>query len=64
MNKIYTFTEFINEAKKMTKMKQEAPVKKVAKKKEEKAPVKKVAKKKIDQDGDDDTDDGDDRDDA
>lgn len=56
MNKIYTFAEFINEAKKMPKMKEEAPIKKVAKKKEEKAPAKKAAKKKIDQDGDGDMD--------
>ena len=48
MNKIYNFAEFINEAKKMPKMKEEAPAKKAAKKKEEKAPAKKAAKKKKD----------------
>jgi hypothetical protein len=54
MSKIYTFAEFINEAKKMPKMQEEKP--KAKKKKEEKAPAKKAAKKKKDQDGDGDTD--------
>lgn len=53
MNKIYTFAEFINEAKKMPKMKEEMPK---GKKKEEKAPAKKSTKKKKDQDGDGDMD--------
>ncbi len=53
MNKIYTFAEFINEAKKMPKMQEEKPK---GKNKEEKDPVKKVAKKKKDQDGDGDMD--------
>ena len=53
MNKIYTFAEFINEAKKMPKMQEEKPK---GKKKEEKSPAKKAPKNKKDQDGDGDTD--------
>lgn len=52
MSKIYTFAEFINEAKKMPKLKEEMPK---GKKKEEK-PAKKMGKKKKDQDGDGDAD--------
>lgn len=53
MSNIYTFSEFIFEAKKQMKMKDEMPK---GKKKEEKVPAKKAGKKKKDQDGDGDTD--------
>lgn len=52
MTKIYNFNEFIFEAKKQAKMKEEMPKGKAPKKK----PMGKPSKKKVDQDGDGDSD--------